>query len=79
MFLNPMKDTIGIIVILVIVLVIFGPSRLPQLGKSIGDTIRAIRKGSEGQDDEEKGPASTGDKKPGKTPDTSVPGKNEDE
>ncbi len=44
-----------LIIILVIVLIIFGPSRLPQLGKSLGKTMRAIREGTEGtaEDDEE--------------------------
>ncbi len=45
-----------LIIILVIVLIIFGPSRLPQLGKSLGKTMKAIREGSEGnveEDDDE--------------------------
>lgn len=46
-----------LVIVLVIVLVIFGPKRLPQLGKSLGQTIRAIRKGSETADEEEEGPA----------------------
>lgn len=48
-----------LIIVLVIVLIIFGPKRLPQLGKSLGETVRAIRKGSEGEgeSEEEEGPA----------------------
>jgi sec-independent protein translocase protein TatA len=42
-----------IIIILVIVLIIFGPSKLPQLGKALGEGIRSIRKSSEGGDDAE--------------------------
>jgi transcription elongation factor GreA len=44
-----------LIIILVIVLIIFGPSRLPQLGKSLGKTMKAIRDGAEGEveDDDE--------------------------
>jgi sec-independent protein translocase protein TatA len=45
-----------LIIILVIVLVLFGPKRLPQLGKSLGKTMKAIREGAEGkmaEDDEE--------------------------
>jgi len=45
-----------LIIILVIVLVLFGPKRLPQLGKSIGKTMKAIREGAEGkmaEDDED--------------------------
>lgn len=33
-----------LIVILVIVLVIFGPSKLPSLAKSIGQAVRVFRK-----------------------------------
>jgi len=46
-----------IIIILVIVLIIFGPSKLPQLGKALGDGIRSIRKGTEGDEAEGKKPA----------------------
>ena len=35
-----------LILILCIVLVIFGPSKLPQVGKSIGEAIREFRKGA---------------------------------
>ena len=45
-----------LIIILVIVLVLFGPKRLPQLGKSIGKTMKAIREGADSKmadDDEE--------------------------
>ena len=45
-----------LIIILVIVLVLFGPKRLPQLGKSLGKTMKAIREGAEGklaEDDED--------------------------
>jgi sec-independent protein translocase protein TatA len=33
-----------IILILVIVLVIFGPGKLPMLGKAVGDTVRDFKK-----------------------------------
>jgi TatA/E family protein of Tat protein translocase len=32
------------IIILVIVLVIFGPGKLPQLGKAVGDSLRDFKK-----------------------------------
>lgn len=41
-----------LIIILVIVLVIFGPSRLPQLGKSLGETMRSLREGMDGETDD---------------------------
>lgn len=46
-----------LIIILVIVLVLFGPKRLPQLGKSIGKTVKSMREGLEGKgEDEEEEP-----------------------
>ena len=44
------------VIILVVVLLLVGPSRLPQLGKSIGKTMKAIRDGVDGKggdDDDE--------------------------
>jgi len=37
-----------IIAILLIALVIFGPKKLPELGKSLGQGIREFRRGSQG-------------------------------
>ena len=39
------------VIILVVVLLLFGPSRLPQLGKSIGKTMKAVRDGVDGKAD----------------------------
>lgn len=33
----------GLIIILVIALVIFGPSKLPQLGRAVGQTLREFK------------------------------------
>ena len=41
-----------LIIILIIVLIIFGPKQLPQLGKSLGKTMKSIRDGAEGKDEE---------------------------
>ncbi len=41
------------VIILVVVLLLFGPSRLPQLGKSIGKTMKAIRDGVDGKGEDE--------------------------
>lgn len=38
-------------IILVIVLIIFGPSQLPKLAKMIGDSIRSLKKASSGEED----------------------------
>lgn len=33
----------GLIIILVLALILFGPSKLPQLGRAIGETFREFR------------------------------------
>ncbi|MNI28143.1 Sec-independent protein translocase protein TatAd [compost metagenome] len=33
----------GLILILAIALIVFGPSKLPQLGRALGDTLREFR------------------------------------
>lgn len=45
-----------LVIILVIVLVLFGPKRLPQLGKSVGKTMKSLRDGLDGKDEEEDEP-----------------------
>ncbi len=40
-----------IIVILVVVLVIFGPKNLPKLGAAFGKTVKNVREGMEGDDE----------------------------
>jgi len=37
-----------LLLLLIIVLVFFGPSRLPGLGKSLGEAIRGFKKGLDG-------------------------------
>ncbi|TMB73149.1 MAG: twin-arginine translocase TatA/TatE family subunit [Deltaproteobacteria bacterium] len=44
-----------LLVILVIALVIFGPSKLPQIGSGLGKAIRDFKKGVTGDDNEEAG------------------------
>ncbi|HEX4673413.1 MAG TPA: twin-arginine translocase TatA/TatE family subunit [Solirubrobacteraceae bacterium] len=46
MFRNPTAD---LLVVLLIVLLIFGPKRLPGLGKSIGHGIREFKDGITGK------------------------------
>lgn len=50
MNLGPME----LIVILVIALLIFGPKNLPKLGKSLGQTVKNVREGMEGEEEEPK-------------------------
>ena len=49
MGLGPME----LVVILGIALLVFGPSRLPGLGKSMGDAIRGFKKAVDGEDEKE--------------------------
>ena len=41
-----------LLIVLAIVLLLFGYSRLPQLGKGLGQGIRNFRSGLKGSDDE---------------------------
>ena len=40
-----------IVLILIVALLIFGPSKLPQLGDALGKGIRSFRKATDGSDD----------------------------
>lgn len=44
-----------IVVVLIIALIVFGPKRLPELGRSLGRGIREFRGSLGGDDDEEDG------------------------
>jgi sec-independent protein translocase protein TatA len=46
MFRNPVVD---LLIVLLIVLVIFGPKRLPQLGKGLGHGFREFKDGITGK------------------------------
>jgi sec-independent protein translocase protein TatA len=41
-----------ILVVLVLALLFFGPSKLPQLGASLGEAIKGFKKGVAGLDEE---------------------------
>ncbi len=43
-----------IVLILVIVLIVFGVGKLPQVGGAIGKGLRAFKKGQAGEEEEEK-------------------------
>ena len=40
-----------LLIILIVALLIFGPKNLPKLGKSLGQTVKNVREGMEGEDD----------------------------
>lgn len=37
----------GLILILIVALVVFGPAKLPQLGKAAGETLRELRRSTQ--------------------------------
>ena len=39
--------------ILLVVLVIFGPKNLPKLGSALGKTVKSVREGMEGEDSDD--------------------------
>lgn len=51
--------------VLVIILIVFGVGKLPQVGSSLGKAMRSFRQGQKGEDEEEdkKESAKTSDKK----------------
>ena len=53
-----------LLLILLIVVIIFGARRLPELGKGLGEGIRNFKKGFGGKEPEEKKPEA---EKPGST------------
>lgn len=57
----------GLILILVLALVIFGPKKLPEIGKAFGQTLREFKKSTQGliEDDgvKEEGSTTSQDKK----------------
>ncbi|MFH1003306.1 MAG: twin-arginine translocase TatA/TatE family subunit [Chloroflexota bacterium] len=46
-------------IILVIILIVFGVGKLPQVGEAMGKSMRAFRQGQKGEDEEDKPTAKT--------------------
>lgn len=44
----------GLILILIIALVIFGPKKLPEIGRAVGQTFREFKNSTKGLMDDEK-------------------------
>jgi sec-independent protein translocase protein TatA len=55
-----------IIVVLIIALIVFGPKRLPELGRSLGRGIREFRGSIGGDDDDDEHPTPTPEIEAGK-------------
>jgi sec-independent protein translocase protein TatA len=56
------------LVLLVVIMLLFGPSRLPSIGKNIGEAIRGLKQGLAGVDDDHPKLPPTGDTKPNEPP-----------
>jgi TatA/E family protein of Tat protein translocase len=52
-----------ILAVIAVILLIFGPSKLPALGRSIGEGVRNLKKGLKGEEDAEKKTMSDGKEK----------------
>ncbi|MBX2987312.1 MAG: twin-arginine translocase TatA/TatE family subunit [Bdellovibrionaceae bacterium] len=64
-----------LLLLLVIVLLFFGPSRLPNLGQSLGRAIRGFKDGLNGQDEESQNSTrSVGSNSPEQLPPSQQPG-----
>ena len=63
----PNIGPLEIVIVLVIVLIIFGPKRLPDLGRSLGRGMREFKDSVTGKDKDELPPADTADDKPAVT------------
>ncbi len=53
-----------IALIVVVILIVFGVGKLPQVGGAIGKGIRAFKKGQRGEEGEEEGEEEEEEKKP---------------
>jgi sec-independent protein translocase protein TatA len=62
------------LIVLIVVVLFFGPKKLPDIGKSLGEGMRALRDGLSPQDD--KKPVA---KKPAEKPAEQGPKKDEDD
>lgn len=50
-----------LIIILIVVLVIFGPKNLPKIGSALGKTVKNVREGMEGDGEPKAEPAAPAD------------------
>ncbi|MDP2210636.1 MAG: twin-arginine translocase TatA/TatE family subunit [Candidatus Aquicultor sp.] len=49
--INFLPGPMELIIILAIVLIIFGPKKLPEMGRAIGQSIRELKKATDDKDD----------------------------
>jgi len=70
----PNIGPLEIIILLVIVLVIFGPKRLPELGRGLGKGMREFKDSISGKGDDEESSADPPQIEDAETPDEPVEG-----
>jgi sec-independent protein translocase protein TatA len=54
----------GVVLILVVALLIFGPKRLPEIGRSLGKGMREFKDSITGSDEKAELPSRSGDETP---------------
>ena len=54
----------GLIILLVVALLVFGPKRLPEIGRSLGRGMREFKDSVTGNDDKPELPPKAGDETP---------------
>lgn len=52
MIFGPGFGAMELIIILVIILILFGPRKLPQIGRAIGESLRELRSSTKEKDEE---------------------------
>ncbi|MFD2670819.1 twin-arginine translocase TatA/TatE family subunit [Marinicrinis sediminis] len=57
----------GLILILIVALLLFGPNKLPELGRAFGKTIKEFKKGTKDLLDDEEDQKSSASKSEGKS------------
>ena len=59
----------GLIILLIVALLVFGPKRLPEIGRSLGRGMREFKDSVTGQDDKKAElPSSSADEPPPRSP-----------
>ncbi|WAA12574.1 twin-arginine translocase TatA/TatE family subunit [Fervidibacillus halotolerans] len=51
----PQVGPFSLLVILIVALLIFGPKKLPQLGRAVGSTLKEFKNATKGLADEDEG------------------------
>jgi sec-independent protein translocase protein TatA len=54
----------GLVIILIVALLVFGPKRLPEMGRSLGKGMREFKDSISGKDDERELPPPSADDRP---------------